>query len=109
MKINSGRHAYLIMAHTDPKQLQNLVSAVDDVRNDLFIHIDGKTDISIFRSITSSLSPISFLKNRIIVYWGDCSQVYAEYELLKCVNWGVFENSSSFGSRLSFKVTRLYS
>lgn len=60
MKINSGRHAYLIMAHTDPKQLQNLVSAVDDERNDIFIHIDGKTDISIFRSITSNLSPISF-------------------------------------------------
>lgn len=90
MKINRSRHAYLIMAHSDPTQLQNLVSAIDDKRNDIYIHIDGKTDISIFKSITSILSPIKFIENRIDVFWGDSSQIYAEYKLLNCVNGGKY-------------------
>lgn len=88
MKKNRSRHAYLIMAHSDPEQLQNLVSAIDDERNDIYIHIDGKSDISIFKSITSNLSPIKFIENRIDVFWGDPSQIYAEYKLLRFVNRG---------------------
>lgn len=80
------KHAYLIIAHNDPKQLQNLVSAIDDERNDIYIHIDGKTDISLFRSISSKASLIRFLENRTEVFWGDSSQIYAEYKLLACVD-----------------------
>ena len=37
------RHAYLIMAHGNHTQLSKLVSALDDERNDIYIHIDKKT------------------------------------------------------------------
>ncbi len=36
------KHAYLILAHGSYALLQRLVSAIDDERNDIFIHIDRK-------------------------------------------------------------------
>ena len=37
-----GKHAYLILAHTDMVQLQRLISCLDDRRNDIYVHIDKK-------------------------------------------------------------------
>ncbi len=34
------RHAYLILAHNEPKILQTLVEMIDDERDDIYIHID---------------------------------------------------------------------
>lgn len=34
------KHAYLILAHGDFALLQCLVSALDDERNDLYVHVD---------------------------------------------------------------------
>ena len=39
------RHAYLILAHNNFKQLSKLVSLLDDRDNDIFIHIDKKSNI----------------------------------------------------------------
>lgn len=36
------KHAYLIMAHHEFEVLGKLVQAIDDKRNDIFIHFDGK-------------------------------------------------------------------
>lgn len=36
------KHAYLIMAHNRPEMLKRLVDALDDERNDIFIHFDKK-------------------------------------------------------------------
>lgn len=84
----NSRHAYLIMAHADPEHLQQLVSAIDDYRNDIFIHLDLKSDILKFNTIESTKSKLKFIDNRIDVRWGDPTQIYAEYELLKFVNRG---------------------
>lgn len=45
-----NRHAYLIIAHDQPELLQILISLIDDVRNDIFITIDSRTDINIFKT-----------------------------------------------------------
>ena len=83
-----SKHAYLIMAHADPEHLQNLVNALDDERNDIFIHIDGKEDITKFKNIACKRSNLEFLKRRIDVFWGDPSQIDAEYALFHCVGGG---------------------
>ena len=38
------RHAYLILAHKNFGQLRKLVELLDDPRNDIFIHVDGRAD-----------------------------------------------------------------
>lgn len=35
------KHAYLIIAHNDFEILENLIILLDDMRNDIYIHIDG--------------------------------------------------------------------
>ena len=37
------KHAYLIIAHGEYNLLNILVNMIDDVRNDIFIHIDKKS------------------------------------------------------------------
>ncbi len=37
-----GKHAYLIMAHNQWECLFELLKALDDPRNDIFLHIDKK-------------------------------------------------------------------
>ena len=39
----SDKHAYLIMAHHEFESLQYLLKAIDDERNDIYLHIDMKT------------------------------------------------------------------
>lgn len=36
------KHAYLIIAHTEFKLLENLISILDNPNNDIFVHIDKK-------------------------------------------------------------------
>lgn len=85
MNTTVKRHAYLIMAHADPNHLYQLVQAIDDSRNDIYIHIDLKSDISKFQWITTKHSKLVFIDDRIDVRWGDPSQIYAEYALFKNV------------------------
>lgn len=76
------RHAYLILAHNEPHALERLITAIDDARNDIFVHIDKKADISLFRFSTKR-SRLTFLSERIDCRWGDFSLVEAELLLLK--------------------------
>lgn len=41
--MQNRRHAYLIMAHNQWDVLEQLLRALDDPRNDIFLHIDKKT------------------------------------------------------------------
>lgn len=77
------KHAYLIIAHGDPALLNRLVKALDYTLNDIYIHIDRKSDINSFSFIKTNHSPLTFVKNRIDVRWGDSSQIEAEYALWK--------------------------
>lgn len=40
--MNIDKHAYCIMAHGNWKQLQLLVTLIDDRRNDIYLHVDAK-------------------------------------------------------------------
>lgn len=61
-----NRHAYLIIAHDQPELLQILISLIDDVRNDIFITIDSRTDINIFKNIKAQNSNL-FLRHEVII------------------------------------------
>lgn len=75
-----SKHAYLIIAHTNFHQLQTLISLLDDVRNDIFIHIDKKASpAEPFRARYSKL----IFVDRISVIWGGHSQIQCELNLLK--------------------------
>ena len=47
------KHAYLILAHWDFKLLENLVKFLDNKRNDIYIHIDSKSDDFDFDAISN--------------------------------------------------------
>lgn len=75
------KHAYLIMAHNQFLVLQELVSALDDERNDIFVHFDRKIrETPVLRTRRSRLV---ILRHRVNVIWGDVSQIKAEYALYK--------------------------
>lgn len=82
-----GKHAYLIMAHNRFDQLGKLIKALDDKRNDIFIHIDKKNK-NLNSEICRELKDIAInshilIYNDIYVYWSDYSQVECELYLLQ--------------------------
>lgn len=84
-----NKHAYLIIAHNQPWLLQTLVNLIDDVRNDIFITIDSRTDINIFKNIKAHNSSLFFTpqsNNR----WGSIKQIETEFLL--------FETSQNHGN-----------
>ena len=75
------RHAYLILAHNEPNLLKLLVEALDDSRNDIYIHFDGRVkDLPLLSTLQAGLV---ILKDRVKVYWADVSMIEAEYHLFK--------------------------
>ena len=56
------KHAYLIMAHANIGQLSQLLLALDDPRNDIYLHIDAKSDIDL-----TQLAPPQFA-NAVFLY-----------------------------------------
>lgn len=79
-----GKHAYLIMAHNQPSLLMELISLLDHNDNDIFIHIDKKSNI-LTEDLYSAAdkSNIYFVENNISVTWGSYSQIKAELLLLE--------------------------
>lgn len=78
-------HAYMIIAHNQFELLEKLISALDDERNDIYVHIDAKVknfDFEHFKNITK-YSKVRFTDERVSVTWGDFSQVKCEMILLK--------------------------
>lgn len=75
------RHAYLIMAHENHEQLCQLLSLLDDERNDIYLQTDSKGDISLSklrldRAQLTILPPFP-------IYWGGYSVVRGELNLLR--------------------------
>lgn len=76
-----SRHAFLIMTHNQFLTLKELVSVLDDERNDIYIHFDKK--VKSIPELHTSHSRLVILKDRVNVIWGDVSQIQAEYALFK--------------------------
>lgn len=73
------RHAFLIISHNEFGVLQRLVDAIDDPRNDIYIHFDKKVDV--VPCIVVKNSRLFLCEERLDVRWGDISMLKAEYAL----------------------------
>lgn len=75
------KHAYLIIAHNEFEILKLQVVALDDARNDIYIHFDAKCcELPLLECTESNLY---ILPDRIDVHWGDFSQVETEMKLFE--------------------------
>lgn len=74
-------HAYLILAHNEFGILQHLISALDDKRNDIYVHIDAK--VRELPELIVHRSGLMVIEDRIKTFWGDVSLMEAEYKLLQ--------------------------
>lgn len=75
------KHAYLIITHNDFAVLRRLVGMLDDVRNDIYVHIDAK--VSTLPELRAENSRLYILQDRIDVRWGDVSQIRCELALMR--------------------------
>lgn len=77
------KHAYLIMAHNNFGQLKKLLKCLDHPRNDLFIHVDKKSDCDLDEVASVVTHSKVVFTRRINVSWGGYSQIGAELILLE--------------------------
>ena len=75
------KHAYLILAHNEFGLLQTLIGCLDDVRNDIYVHIDAK--VKTLPELHTEKAGLQLLPNRIDIRWGDLSMVEAEFALFE--------------------------
>lgn len=77
--------AVLILAHKNPGQLQRLVTALDDERFDIYIHIDGKSKVHFEapKVQRSELCRILDSTERVDTYLNDFSLVDATMSLVR--------------------------
>lgn len=73
-----NRHAYCIIAHTDPVMLHVMAAMLDHPLNDIYIHIDRRVDITPFLSVKTRWSKVCFLPQRLAVEWGNTVQIDTE-------------------------------
>ena len=65
------KHAYLIMAHTQPELLKCLLRLLDDERNDIYLHIDKKAEEYPLEEVASVLERSKCIfTERTDVKWG---------------------------------------
>ena len=76
------KHAYLILAHSSKILLKELILALDDVRNDIYVHLDKKATFDI-SDLTTRHSTLYKLSERQDARWGDFSLVEVELELMR--------------------------
>ena len=77
-----GLHAYCILAHNEPAVFHRLIQELDYPGNDIYVHIDKRSNINDFQAICQ-YSHITFLDNRIACNWGSLSIVKAELNLFE--------------------------
>lgn len=75
------KHAYLILAHGEYQLLSFLVERLDDARNDIYIHIDSKTQL--LPELSTRFATLTLINERHDVRWGDVSVVSAEFALFR--------------------------
>ena len=75
------KHSYLIIAHNEFGVLERLIQAIDDERNDIFIHFDKK--LKEIPSFYPQNANLYVLDKRIDARWGHVSLIKAEYALFE--------------------------
>lgn len=77
------KFAYLIMAHDSLLQLQILLRMLDYSENDIYLHIDKKSNISKEDCVTVVKKARIFFYKSYSVYWADYSQTKCQLFLLR--------------------------
>lgn len=77
-----SKHAFLIIAHHKPNQLINLIKQIDHEDNDIYIHIDKKSNLKSTQFETVPSKSKIFFTQQTSVNWGGFSQVNCELILL---------------------------
>lgn len=81
--MNNDRHAYLIMAHNQWDVLEQLLFALDDSRNDIFLHIDKKAAPPLERLAAAvRFSKLTFTK-RFRIVWGGSQMMRCTVNMLE--------------------------
>lgn len=75
------KHAFMIIAHNEFTILQRLISALDDERIDIYVHIDKK--VREMPVLHANHAGLFILQNRVDVRWGHVSQIECEYALFR--------------------------
>jgi len=88
------RHAYLIIAHNEFEILSLLVNALDDYRNDIYIHFDKK--LLKLPKLEVSRANLIILNERIDVRWGHVSQIEVEFLLFETAFININANYSYY-------------
>jgi hypothetical protein len=68
--------AHLILAHSNPQQVERLVGRLQNEKAHIYIQLDKKSDIAAYQSI-SLLQGVFFIKNRVDIGWGNYSMIQA--------------------------------
>ena len=81
--------AYLVLAHTDPCHIYRLANKLKET-GDVYIHIDLKSDINIFKDFPH-IKNVKFINKRYKVNWGGYNSIKATMSLLEnAINSGEY-------------------
>ncbi|MFD0749433.1 beta-1,6-N-acetylglucosaminyltransferase [Mucilaginibacter calamicampi] len=70
--------AHLILAHSQPQQLERLVNSLHHDDADIYIHLDKKTDVAPFQHL-AGIKNVHFIQKRVKVYWGTYNIIKATF------------------------------
>ena len=78
------KHAYLIIAHNNWWQLKELLKKLDYEANDIYLHIDKKSNGYNLEDFNNAVSKSNiYIYSEYKVYWGSYSMIEAEMFLLE--------------------------
>ena len=82
--MNIEKHAYMILCHTNPEQVCMLLDLLDDVRNDIYLHVDKNASDFPQATLPEHVKKAGlFFIDPIRISWGGDSITRAELLLLK--------------------------
>lgn len=100
--------AYLIAAHSDPRQLRRLIDALDMGEDTwFFVHVDKKVRLQPFKHALNDLpiERVVLIKERIYTQWGGYSQCRYQQALMKnCLESGIIFDRIFFLSGLDYPI-----
>lgn len=64
------KFAYMIMAHNEPDVLDKLIKMLDYPDNDIYIHIDAKTQIVDRKKLHTNFAKITVIPSRNLTWGG---------------------------------------
>ena len=76
---------FLILAHKNPQQLLMLINQLQSSESYFFIHIDKKSKIEDFKSMTNKIKNIFFIEERYSIDWGSFNMIKASLSLINAV------------------------